>query len=147
MSQDFDINEWKWNQLLKEGQFDPKKSDLDKDGKISDYEKKRGMAVAKNVKEAVPFKKDALGEQPAYMPHDAENLEEHDWKNDPKDESSMVSVQLKSIMNLAQALLQMNREGNQYDAWVQAKITKAQDYLQSVHDYHKYEDHDANEID
>jgi hypothetical protein len=45
----FDMYEWRQKQLLKEAQFDPKKSDLDKDGKISDYEKKRGMAVAKNM--------------------------------------------------------------------------------------------------
>jgi hypothetical protein len=100
-----------------------------------------------DLEEAVPFKKNALGEEPAKLYHDALDLEEHDWKNDPKDESGMISVQLKSIIDLAQALLQMNRDGNQYDAWVQSKITKAQDYLQSVHDYHKYEDHDANEID
>ena len=30
--------------------FDKKKSDLDKDGKISEYEKKRGMAIAKSMK-------------------------------------------------------------------------------------------------
>ena len=29
--------------------FDPKKADLDNDGKLSGYEKKRGMAVAKNM--------------------------------------------------------------------------------------------------
>jgi len=143
----FSMYEWRQNLLLKEAQFDPKKSDLNNDGKLSDYEKKRGMAIAKNMDEAVPFKKNALGEEPAKLYHDALDLEEHDWKNDPKDESGMISVQLKSIIDLAQALLQMNRDGNQYDAWVQSKITKAQDYLQSVHDYHKYEDHDANEIE
>jgi hypothetical protein len=135
----FDIHEWKWKQLLKEAQFDPKKSDLNKDGKLSDYEEKRGMAVAKNIKEAVPFKKDALGEQPVYMPHDAENLEEHDWMTDSNDESSMVNTQLKSLIQNAMKIMQMNTGGSQYDAWVQAKITKAADYLQSVYDYQSTE--------
>jgi len=29
--------------------FNPEKADLDNDGKLSGYEKKRGMAVAKNM--------------------------------------------------------------------------------------------------
>tara|TARA_A100000172_G_scaffold30394_1_gene18104 strand:- start:971 stop:1138 length:168 start_codon:yes stop_codon:yes gene_type:complete len=29
--------------------FDPQKADLDNDGNLSGYEKKRGMAVAKNM--------------------------------------------------------------------------------------------------
>ena len=135
----FDIHEWKWNQLLKEAKLDPvgkEDDDINNDGKVDKtdkYLKNKREKISKNIKEAVPFKKNAL--------------DEHDWMTDPKDESSMVSVQLQSICDLAQALLQMNKDGNQYDAWVQAKITKAQDYLQSVYNYHKYEDFDANEID
>ena len=30
--------------------FDPKKSDLNKDGKLTSYEKKRGMAIAKAIR-------------------------------------------------------------------------------------------------
>jgi hypothetical protein len=121
----FDMHEWRWKQLLNEAQFDPKKSDLNKDGKLSDYEKKRGMAIAKNMKEAVPFKKDAL--------------EEHDWMTDPNDEVSMVRTQLKQIIENATRLMQMTQEGNQYDAWVQAKLTKAADYLESVYNYQSTE--------
>ena len=299
MTNNFDIHEWRQNKLLNEVEFNPKKSDLDKDGKISDYEKKRGMAVAKNMDEvqfgkefsftddkwtpdpnnpnkkvpkaiafdypkikdmvggeniklvaktlgtntrgrgagrdkkefvmyiskdlktaldqitrgrtsrqiekgkfdltkkldampsavrsilkkgtdgaklmnfgttpmyqvnwpimgqsmhspniywlatknwdlaeATPFKKDALGEQPAYMPHDAENLEEHDWAMDMNDEVSMARTQLKTIIENASKLMQISKEGQQYDAWVQSKITKAADYLQSVYDYQSTE--------
>jgi len=32
----------------------PKKADLDKDGKLSGYEKKRGMAIEKNMKAKKP---------------------------------------------------------------------------------------------
>jgi|TARA_R100000482_G_scaffold35957_3_gene12074 hypothetical protein len=34
--------------------FDPKKADLNKDGKLSSYEKKRGMAMAKNMRQGGP---------------------------------------------------------------------------------------------
>jgi hypothetical protein len=135
----FDIHSWRQKLLLNEAEFDPKKSDLDKDGKLSDYEKKRGMAIAKNMDEAVPFEKDALGEQPAYMPHDAEYLEEHDWMTDMNDEVSMVRTQLKQIIENATRLMQMTQDGNQYDAWVQAKLTKAADYLESVYNYQSTE--------
>ena len=37
--------------------FDPKKADLDNDGKLSGYEKKRGMAVAKNMAKGGAVKK------------------------------------------------------------------------------------------
>jgi hypothetical protein len=135
----FDIHSWRQKLLLNEAEFDPEKSDLDKDGKLSDYEKKRGIAIAKNMDEAVPFEKDALGEQPAYMPHDAEYLEEHDWMTDMNDEVSMVRTQLKQIIENATRLMQMTQDGNQYDAWVQAKLTKAADYLESVYNYQSTE--------
>ena len=35
--------------------------------------------------------------------------------------------------------MQISKEGQQYDAWVQSKITKAADYLQSVYDYQSTE--------
>lgn len=136
----FDVYSWRQKLLLNEAEFDPKKSDLNKDRKLSDYEKKRGMAIAKNMKEAIPFKKDNLGEQPSKMHHDALDLEENDWAMDPADESGMIQVQLKSIIDNATRLMQLNKQGTQYDAWVQAKITKSADYLQSVSDYQSYED-------
>ena len=135
----FDIHNWRQKLLLNEAEFDPKKSDLNKDGKLSSYEKKRGMAIAKNMKEAVPFEKDALGEQPAKLVHDAERLEEHDWMTDMNDEVSMVRTQLKTIIENATKLMQISQEGGQYDAWVQAKLTKAADYLQSVYNYQSTE--------
>ena len=49
----FDIREWRMQQALKEAEFDPKKSDLNRDGELSDYEEKRGKAIAKNIKESI----------------------------------------------------------------------------------------------
>ena len=37
MNNNFDIHEWRQQQLLKEAQFDPNKSDLNKDGELSDH--------------------------------------------------------------------------------------------------------------
>jgi hypothetical protein len=128
MTNNFDIHEWRQNKLLNEVEFNPKKSDLNKDGKLSDYEKKRGMAIAKNIKE-----------QPTKMHHDALDLEENDWAMDMNDEVSMARTQLKTIIENASKLMQISKEGQQYDAWVQSKITKAADYLQSVYDYQSTE--------
>ena len=54
---------------------------------------------------------------------------------DPSDESSMAQSQLVSILSNATDLMQMIQNGDQLDAWVQAKLTKAEDYLDSVKGY------------
>ena len=41
----------KLTELIKDALKNPKKADLNKDGKLSDYEKKRGAAIEKNIKE------------------------------------------------------------------------------------------------
>jgi hypothetical protein len=58
---------------------------------------------------------------------------------DMNDEVSMVRTQLKQIIENATRLMQMTQDGNQYDAWVQAKLTKAADYLESVYNYQSTE--------
>jgi len=65
---------------------------------------------------------------------DMESLNEDDWKQGD-DESDMAGSQLKSIQSNASKLMNMIDNNEQLDAWVQAKLTKAQDYLQSVNDY------------
>ena len=42
----------KLTELIKDALKNPKKADLNKDGKLSDYEKKRGSAIEKNIAEA-----------------------------------------------------------------------------------------------
>lgn len=130
----FDIYEWRLQQALKEAEFDPKKADLNKDGELSDYEEKRGRAIAKNMEE-----------QPVKMYHDAEDLEEDysltedDWMQ-PDDESDMAHGQLYSIKDLASKLCDIIDDGEQLDAWVQSKLTKAEDYLNSVYNYMRGEE-------
>jgi hypothetical protein len=129
----FDMHAWRMKQLLKESAFDPKKSDLDGNGTLSPYEKKRGMAIAKN-----------MDEQPAEMVHNAEYLEEDDWMQ-KDDESDMAHGQLANIKELVGELMGMIKDGDQLDAWVQAKLTKAEDYLDSV--YHYLQGEEATETD
>jgi len=65
-------------------------------------------------------------------------LSEDDWQQ-PDDESSMAKTQLQSIIRDAQNLEYMIQDNEQLDAWVQSKITKAQDYIASVYNYMKGE--------
>ena len=43
------MNQDKLREMLKDALQNPKKADLDKDGKLSDYEKKRGAAIEKSM--------------------------------------------------------------------------------------------------
>ena len=61
-------------------------------------------------------------------------LAEDDWK-DPTDESSMAKSQLYSTAKYAIELMKMIEDGEQLDAWVQSKITKAADYIDAVKHY------------
>jgi len=57
---------------------------------------------------------------------------------DYDDESQMAKSQLYRTAEYASELEQMIQDGDQLDAWVQAKITKASDYLSSVKHYLYY---------
>jgi hypothetical protein len=110
MKDNFDIHEWRINQaIINEAKFNAEKSDLDNDGQLSSYEKKRGMAIAKN-------------------------MNEDDWMQ-KDDEADMAYSQLSNIKRLSAELHDMIDSEEQLDAWVQAKLTKAEDYLQSVYGY------------
>ena len=55
----------------------------------------------------------------------------------PGDESEMAKGELKNISDHANAISDMLGPDTELEAWVQSKITKAADYLSSVHDYLK----------
>ena len=63
-----------------------------------------------------------------------EKINEDDWMQSD-DESDMAHSQLISIKSNADKLMNVIDPNEQLDAWVQSKLTKAQDYLQSVYDY------------
>lgn len=110
MKDNFDIHEWRLKQAINEAvPFNKVKSDLNKDGILSPYEKKRGEAIAKN-------------------------MNEDDWMQSD-DEADMAHSQLRNIKRLSTGLCDMIEDEEQLDAWVQAKLTKAEDYLQSVYGY------------
>jgi hypothetical protein len=66
--------------------------------------------------------------------NERESVTEDDWKQSD-DESDMAKSQLYNLIKDAQRLESMIVDGEQLDAWVQAKLTKAQDYINSVHNY------------
>jgi len=62
------------NELIREKLSNPKKADLNKDGKLSSYEKTRGAAIEKNLEEKIVKGED--GDD--YKKHDITNLKEMD---------------------------------------------------------------------
>jgi len=61
-------------------------------------------------------------------------VNEDDWMQ-ADDESDMANSQLRSIHSNASKIENLIGDGDQLDAWVQAKLTKAEDYLDSVAGY------------
>jgi len=113
----FDIKEWRYKQALQE---------------LSDKQKQIAQAAPPTDKiTGADFK--AL-----------KNIKEDDWKQ-TDDESDMAKSQLSSIHANAVKLLDMIESNEQLDAWVQSKLTKAQDYLQSVYDYMQGEDNEKKD--
>jgi len=65
-------------------------------------------------------------------------INEHIPLNDKEGEMAM--SELNSVIEYANQILQMLKPETQMEAWVQSKITKAKDYLDSVADYLKHTD-------
>jgi len=61
-------------------------------------------------------------------------LQEDDWMQ-ADDESDMAGSQLISIKQNVNKLASIIDDGEQLDAWVQSKLTKAEDYLTSIYNY------------
>ena len=57
--------------------------------------------------------------------------------NEGNDEADMAATELRSVIQNAQDIAALLKPDMELDAWVQSKITKAADYLSSVHDYLK----------
>lgn len=71
-----------------------------------------------------------------------ESLNE-DHNKECSDEVGMAKIQLKSIMAEAGELLQSLDQCEQLDAWVQSKISIAEDYITTVNKYMKFEEEEA----
>jgi hypothetical protein len=59
--------------------------------------------------------------------------------NEYDQEGDMAKTQLKTMMDAAQELSDMLGDNDNLPEWVQNKITKATDYIDSVRDYLKSE--------
>jgi hypothetical protein len=53
------------------------------------------------------------------------------------DEGNMAKGELKMIAQRANEIMSMLDDNTQLEGWVQSKITKAEDYINSVYDYMK----------
>jgi len=130
MTNKFDIHEWRMQQALKE--LDELSAKQQKIAKAAPPEDKITGDDFKALR--------AMKEQPARVAFNATDLEEDysltedDWMQ-KDDESDMAHGQLANILELAKELNEMIQDGEQLDAWVQAKLTKAEDYLNSVYRY------------
>ena len=146
----------KLTELIKDALANPKKADLDKDGKLSSYEKTRGAAIEKNISEDDDLESGAYGD-----PVDAEldvtkaapdqtgleaelGLEEDIDIGHEDNEPGMLQGDLyqigKSAMELYELLDDMEGEGEvDLPSWWQAKIYKAKEAIVGAAEYLEFE--------
>ena len=158
----------KIKELVKDALQNPKKADLNKDGKLSDYEKKRGAAIEKNIGEVDATEKaasDKIGRGEEFTDDDAaavadkmpkigkdkefklmgeEDLEEDLDLGHQDNEPHMLKGDLYRIGKYAMELYQMvdEFEGKgevDFPHWWQAKIIKSKDMLVSAKHYLDFE--------
>jgi len=72
-------------------------------------------------------------------------LLKEDHHKECSDEASMAKIQLKSIIDGAGEILQGLDSCEELDAWVQSKISIAEDYITTVAKYMKYEEEEKPE--
>jgi hypothetical protein len=131
----FDIREWRMQQALKEfNELSDKQNKIASAAEPKDKITGDDFKALRNAKKSMKedsFYVDPTGPEVAF---DARHLEEDDWKQ-PDDESDMAHSQLRAVKDLSDKLCNMIDDGEQLDAWVQSKLTKAEDYLNSVYRY------------
>ena len=117
-------NEISYDDAKKKGLKSPDKADISKDKDISDYELKRGMAIQKAMDDQE--KKEAF----------TNDVGKDDYVDD---EGRMAKSQIYKMCKYAVKLHSMIDDMEQLPAWLQAKITKASDYMSMVYHYLDYE--------
>lgn len=101
-----------------------------------ELEDKLSDAMKKYVAEPSNDEYDQMAAQ--QFPDDESQINQNIAEDDhlqPDDESSMAKAQLKSIQSNASKMMDLLGDDDQLDAWVQAKLTKAEDYLDSAAGY------------
>ena len=119
-TQDMEDNMEKVDEIISDALKNPKKADLNKDGKLSDYEKKRGAAIEKSVQK--------------------EDLDLGHEDNEPH----MLKADLyrigKYAMELYKMVDQFEYKGEvDFPSWWQSKIFKAKEALVSAKHYLDFE--------
>lgn len=71
---------------------------------------------------------------------DSDGYDDEEWDEEDDHEVSMATSDLASISELAAEINEMIGDDEELEGWVQAKITLAADYIESVHRYLKYEE-------
>jgi hypothetical protein len=114
--------------------------------KMSNEEKLKGI-IKKKL--ATPPSINEKKAKPDFLDLDGDGDKEESMKKAAKDKKSikeeadyegeMAKSELYRIIENAEELFQMLDDNTQLEAWVQSKITKAADYLNSVTQYLKYQ--------
>jgi len=149
----------KLTELIKDALKNPKKADLDKDGKLSSYEKTRGAAIEKNISEDGDLESGQYGD-PKVGNYDvttnndnqasdieamaAAGLEEDIDIGHEDNEPGMLQGDLyqigKSAMEIYALLDDMEGEGEvDLPSWWQAKIFKAKEAVVGAAEYLDFE--------
>lgn len=110
----------KLKEMVKAALMNPKKADLNKDGQLSDYEKKRGAAIEKSMQK--------------------EDMDLGHEDNEPH----MIKSELYEIGTYAMELYKMvdqfeNGQEVDFPAWWQSKITTAKNMISSAKHYLEFE--------
>ena len=149
----------KLTELIKDALTNPKKADLDKDGKLSSYEKTRGAAIEKNIDEdydgpdlesgaygdPVDAELDVTTAAPDQTGLEAElGLEEDIDIGHEDNEPGMLQGDLyqigKAAMELYELLDDMEGQGEvDLPSWWQAKIFKAKEAIVGAAEYLEFE--------
>ena len=141
----------KIKELVKDALQNPKKADLNKDGKLSDYEKKRGAAIEKSMVDEIDLdlkggtEKDKDADIAGVVgAESALGLEEDLDLGHQDNEPHMLKADLYRIGKYAMELYQMvdGFEGQgevDFPHWWQSKIIKSKDMLVSAKHYLDFE--------
>lgn len=139
----------------KSGLKNPDKADLDKDKKLSSYEKKRGSAIEKSMGLKKELKTQApnggmvrfgnekrpMETMPSLSRSEMQAMNPMNMMEDEQDhEVSMAQNSLKAIVSAASELMnKMGQDEKDIPAWIQDHITNAENFIQQASkNYHEY---------
>jgi hypothetical protein len=110
---------------------------------VRDKKTKKTVATHDSFDKAVEARKKLGGTKDTHMivktadksPNFTNRMYKED--NEVDDEGNMAKGELRMIASRAQEIISMLDDNTQLEGWVQSKITKAEDYINSVYDYMK----------